>query len=269
MHRIFHDYIYKSFAVFFGFIVKHSIAGERFSVLVNHIRTVQEHHLLGIGIVPSQRAVNVGLVLINNVCGACNARNIRFGIVAHAVGIHFKVSIHELHAIAKHGIVCSRRILSPNGSKRVFGIHNFSSGIVIGQIGIAVVVQTVGGKRCFAVFHAHILTQTGHTGISIIKQKIAVHEQRIALHNAYIAECIERIGFLIEISAVAIEQCVVVTEAYISPQNLHIGVYHFVEINRFGVFEIDNGGFRIVERIDNGCKWSRRRQWLWFAVTSF
>jgi hypothetical protein len=48
------------------------------------------------------------------------------------------------------------------------------------QIGHAVVVQTVGGKRRFAVFHAYILPEARLFSIAFVKQKVTIHKKRVA-----------------------------------------------------------------------------------------
>ena len=188
--------------------------------------------MLGLGIVPTQRGINGGLLLVINGGWADKVSLIGRGIVAERIRVEREIRVNQADIIAKNSTVIVRGILSSFGCEGIQTITNSASREIVCYILGTVIVQAIGSENHPLVYQAYAATKAGNLGIAIVVQNIAIAFKAVTLNEAHMPKGVQRVVFLEEVSRIAIHQCRIMAKTHISLQ--YLGIRHTLLVEREG-----------------------------------
>ena len=238
VHRIVVHHVAKALAYLGLVVVEQAVGGQRLAVVLKRRTAIQAGEIL-VGVVISLRRVDDACAR-RDFRRPHDVRQRRARVVVQGVGFKHELRIFQVHRIVEHGLTRLRIVLSPVRNKHVVLVYHLAALEKIAYAIQAVVVKAVGVELGLAVGQHHVVARLGHLVVAVVIRIVAEQRQSVALIHPNMPEGAERIAFLIEVSAVAIQLRPLMTEGYVSVEHLRTGHgTELVEAQPVGVNEIN------------------------------
>ena len=155
-------------------VVVDRVAGHRLAVVMLHQRTVQQHRLLAVRVIPPARSGDRRLFFIDDRRRTDDIRHFRVRLVDQRVARQHEVGIGQVYFLTEQRLLGVRHILPAHGSEGVERVLNRAAGVVIRYASRSVVVHTVGRHHggiliLSAVNEPHVSAHTRELRVAVIE----------------------------------------------------------------------------------------------------
>ena len=235
--RIVEHHVAEDFAESRAAVVVDGIAREALPLRGDQ-RPLQQHGLVGLGIVPAGSRVD-DVAVRHDGRGSHDVGYLGLGVVLEGIGVKGILLVDQLHVEVEDRLLRVGRVLPVDRRELVLRVDQLAPVEIVPDVGYHLVVEAIGKEGYVAVLHAHILTQAGYLLVAVVIEHVAIDKEGIALLHVHIAEGIERVVLFIKIGTVAIHVHAVFAKDHIAPQHPVVGTLLLVEGEFVAVEQID------------------------------
>ena len=159
----------------------------------------------------------VSLVLLfHYVCWSDDKDPFNLAVVFEGIGGQDKILVGYLHGVFKEEEVFFG-VVPPNLTDKHIGcINDFSPCMVIPNVSPQVKSQLIGRQDNGFVDQFDISIHLCNSAVTLVFDLVSIEIQRISLDNVHVAKSIHFVAVTVIIGAVAIKDCIVVTQFNIS-----------------------------------------------------
>ena len=202
--------------------------GEELLLFAQESNIAVEDGDVGVGVVEPTVGVD-GIFIVNEVGGGDEVGDFGSGVVAEGVAVHPILAAAQEDVFVEVGVVGVGVVFPDTAGKRVLAIVDSATGGVVAAVDVEVVEEAVGEEVRLAVHQAHVFGDGGLADCAVVGGPQSIELDGVADDETHgVAEGDDVVVCLVEISAVAEADHVVLSELHVADEPLRAGQRNFI-----------------------------------------